>query len=446
MSIPQNSCNAWIFLAEDDPAGSNYHTPGSSYQNLIDYEVYKQVDMLFICFVDTVATSDSTVPTQQQAGNGFTIELGPKTHPGNISNQEYMSLVIQDAKRINPNIKILVTLGYAKDEFSQIFGPDQSQWQAEATAYAKNVVTYLEYYNLDGFDIDWEGQFSYATTLQQNTYLLNALRSEMDAVNKDLLLTMCPQYLGNLNGDIVNPNVDLISLQLYGGASASAWTSVGVKQELLAYGAKFEVDGNQPYQTAQDAYNGFVSGNYAGVTQWRLNSNDFNYEQAQQIILYDLINGLGTEFDDSNAIGAAGNPPISSMKIRSGEVLNAIQATNHSSFQGNDNIYYELLQHGGDSGSESSITVPSNDPITEVSGYMGEWFGWDVVLQITIKTASGQTLGTFGTMGNAGTKRPFSFTAPSGQSIVAFKGSLVNVPLADGSRTDVIQSLNVTYG
>lgn len=41
---------------------------------------------------------------------------------------------------------------------------------------------------------------------------------------------------------------------------------------------------------------------------------------------------------------------------------------------------------------------------------------------------------------------PFSFEAPQGQSIVAFSGSVVNVPLAGGGTTDIIASLNVSYG
>lgn len=444
MNTPVNSCNAWIFLLEDDPSGYYYKTPGSSYQNLIDYKVYNQVDMLFMCFVDTVPTSADTVPTQAQAGNGFTIQMQQDKHKDGTPNQQYMTWVMEDARAINPEIKILVTMGYADDEFSQIFGSDSSQWPAEATAYAKNIVTYLKHYNLDGFDIDWEGGFSYATSLEQNTLLLNAIRSEMNAVNPDYLLTMCPQYLGHLDGNAVNPNVDLISLQLYGGANPSEWTGAGVNADLLAYGAKFEVNGDVPYENAQHAYNGYKQGNYVGVTQWRLNSNDFNYEQAQQMILFDLMKGEGTSFDDSLTIGAAGNPLISSMTIRSGNVLDAIQATNHGSFESNNNIYYELLQHGGNGGTESNITISENDPIVELSGFKGDWYGWDVVLQITLTTQSGKTFGPFGTMDNASSKTPFSYKAPSGESIVAFSGSIVNVPLAGGGNTDVIQTLNVT--
>jgi hypothetical protein len=87
-----------------------------------------------------------------------------------------------------------------------------------------------------------------------------------------------------------------------------------------------------------------------------------------------------------------------------------------------------------------------NDPLTQISGFTGDWFGRQVVLQIRLKTRSGHAFGPFGTGANATSKTPFSFTAPDGTSIVAFKGTTVEVPRDGAPPTTVIASLGWTTG
>jgi hypothetical protein len=245
----------------------------------------------------------------------------------------------------------------------------------------------------------------------------------------------------------VNQAFDFVNLQLYGGADPGEFTQAGVSQDLLAYGAKFESIGGgdtTPYQDAQNAYQGMVDGSYGVATQWRLNSGNFQYEQAQQMILYQLVYGLpGDSFDDTSIVGAAGNPPISGLLVRSGDVLDAVQSTNTGSYAGQP-VQYTLPQHGGNSGTPGTVAIPAGDSLAEVSGYTGTWFGWECVLQITLTTRNGATFGPFGTMSNASSKTPFSYTAPQGQSIVAFSGTTVEVPLAGGGTTQIVAGLNAS--
>lgn len=147
MSTPSKSVNAWILPSEDDPSGTSYQSPNSSYQSLITYGVYNYLDMVNICFADTLPTSGTTVPTGD--GSTYTIQLTAATHPDGYTNQDYMNWIIQDARQANPNIKVLITLGYAADEFTQIFSGDQNQWPAQAASYANNVVAYLKNYGLN---------------------------------------------------------------------------------------------------------------------------------------------------------------------------------------------------------------------------------------------------------------------------------------------------------
>ena len=452
MSTPSKSVNAWIFLEEDEPKGTSYKTPGSCFQSLITYGVYNYTDMVSICWVNTLPTNATTVPT----GNGSTctVQLQISTHPDGSTNQQYMEWLIQDARKANPNIKILVMLGYGDDEITQIFSPDHNQWQQNATDYANNLVTYLQQYDLDGFDVDWEDPLSSAGTSQQFAILFTAIRAAFKAQNRPYYLTLSPASVGTLDAATINSAFDFVNLQLYSGFTCpDEFLRAGVSQGLLAYGAKFESKGNgdnTPYENAQQAAAHYAplcptSLNYEVYTQWRLNSGNYQYEQAQQMILYQLVYGLpGTSFDDTPIIGAAGNPLISQLVIRSGNVLDAIQMTNAGMYA-QIPVAYKLPQHGGNGGNPSTALIPAGDAVAKVSGYTGIWFGWNCVLQLTITTRNGKVFGPYGTMSNASSKTPFSYGAPQGQSIVAFSGSIVNVPLAGGGRTNIIASLDASY-
>jgi GH18 family chitinase len=194
--------------------------------------------MLNICFVNTVPTSSSTVPAGD--GSAYTIDLQTADHPDGYTNQQYMDWVIQDARNARSDIKFLVTLGYAENEFTQIFQGPSSQWQQAATDYAHNLVAYLQHYNLDGFDVDWEDEFAWATTPEQFKILFTAIRAAFDAQDRYYYLTLSPAFVGKLDAGTVNSAFDFVNLQLYGGADPDDFTRAGVSRDLLAYGAKFE--------------------------------------------------------------------------------------------------------------------------------------------------------------------------------------------------------------
>ena len=452
MSALSKSVNAWIFLEEDEPKGTSYKTPGSSYQSLITYGVYNYTDMVSICWVNTLPTSATTVPT----GNGstYTVQLQISTHPDGSTNQQYMEWLIQDARKANPNIKILVTLGYGADEITNIFSGPQSQWPQNATDFANNLLAYLQQYDLDGFDVDWESPLSDSGSSQQFQLLFTAIRKAFTGQSRQYFITLSPAAVGTLDAGTINSSFDFVNLQIYSGFTCpDEFLSAGVSQNLLAYGAKFESIGNgdsTPYETAQQAAAFYAPSwckalTYNVWTQWRLNSGNYQYEQAQQMILYALVKGSPSpSFDDTPIVGAAGNPLISQLVIRSGEVLDAIQATNAGTYD-QVPVTYELIQHGGNGGHASTAGIPNGDAVVQISGYTGTWFGWQCVLQITITTRNGLVFGPFGTMNNASSRTPFSYTAPPNQSIVAFAGKTITVPLAGGGSTDIVSQLQVSY-
>ena len=301
MSTTPQLVNAWIFLNEDEPVVDGqpvgYDDPQSCYQRLITENVYQAVDILYICFATTVPTSSSTIPT----GNGdfYTLQMGAATdpmHPGGLTNQDYMDYVIRDARANNPDIKIAMTLVWGDgDTISNIFKNQNYTPEENAENFASNLLAYLKNYELDGFDVDWESPISDYTTQEQFKLLFTAIGTLLRSQDKLYYLSLSPAEVGNLDPDTVNSNFDFVALQLYSGfTDPQDFINAGVNPHLLAYGAKFEADGpSQPdgpgHQTAQEAYDQAQQLGYQTYTQWRLNSQNYEFEQDQQVALYKLV-------------------------------------------------------------------------------------------------------------------------------------------------------------
>jgi len=442
--------NAWIFLNEDEPPNTNYNSTDSCYQSLIKYKVYNSVTFLGIAFFEVI-----------QGTNGYTIQIGSASHPGGLTNQDYLNDVLRDARLVNPNIRFLATMVYSGDNtLAKVFSGGGDP-QTAATAFANNLVQYLQANGMNGLDIDWEPEVSNQLTQAQFQILFSTIRQVFDQQPVKYYLSFTPAWTTpTIDYPTVNSAFDFVTPQFYDGFPLSGFLNAGVSPTKIGYGAQFEPGNSAPNASAQQVWNAVSPGftfngsqyAYRDIFVWRLNSGNFQFEQAQFMLLSQLANPpSGNSFDDTAIIGAAGNPTITQMTIRSGNVLNAIAAVNtgtgpyNTGTQGVDTGIFSLLQHGGNSGDSQVITIPLNDPIVAISGYTGTWFGWQCVLQLTLTGKSGKTYGPFGTKDYASSQTAFSQSAPSGQSVVAFSGSTVTVPLAGGSQTAIIASLNAVF-
>ena len=293
-------CNAWIFLNEDEPSGTNYNSPTSAYQRLIREGLYQANDIINLCFVDIVPTGSDTIPSGD--GSSYTLLLDKVTHPaspdGSIpTNQDYMQWIVRDAKKANPDIKICLTLLYGKQHLiSQIYPDPNNPDQKSAQAFADNVVTYLKHYGLDGFDIDWEWHYlSDDTTKAQFKTTFSTVGSALRTAG--MLLTMGPATTNNLDADTVNEYFDIIAFQMYYSTSLPGqFVSYGIRPDAFAYGAKFEATGPSSadgpgMQTASQAYQQMQEYGFKAVTTWRLNSQNYIFEQDQQLDLSKLVKG-----------------------------------------------------------------------------------------------------------------------------------------------------------
>lgn len=460
MTWPKNSVNAWMIGGVENP---------------IDSRVYKSVDMLSMGFPETakVSAAQKQWPT-------------PPPYPEHyiLQDQTWLPDAVSAARAGNENIKLLVLLNYGvSGMLSQIFSgsTDVPTMKADAKAFAENLVCYLDHYGLNGFDIDWEPDTSGSTTQQQFVILFEAVRAAFGPRGAShYYLAFSPAPTTNLSpatvggvvyapGKTINEVFDIVTLQNYYAGDDPSYPSqftdspVGIHADLIAFGAKFESNSAYdptPFQGAQSGLGGRksafevfsqgVSQNpkvpYLGVTQWRLNSGNYQWEQANQMMLFRLTRPSDV-FDDTDILSVAGNPLMTSLTVRSGDVVDAIEATNTGSFTMNGTTvsFPYVLPHGGDGGVASSLTFTEGDPLVEVSGYTGQWYGNSCVLQITLKTKSGATTSFPKTINRHGSgQTPFSIKAPAGQTIVAFSGSTLVVEVAGGGTTTIIGSLSAS--
>lgn len=446
----QFGINAWIFLNEDEPKNTNYNSSDSCFQSLITNKVYNRVSMLGLAFFEAVPTN-----------NGYTIQIGASSHQGGLTNQDYLNSILKDARICNPNINFLATMVYGgNNTLAAIFSGGGDE-QTAATNFANNLVAYLISNGMNGLDIDWEGDVSTLMTQSQFKILFSTIRNVFDAQPVKFYLSFTPAWpTDTIDYPTLNAAFDFVSPQLYDGFPLSGHLDSGVSPNKIGYGAQFEPGNSLPNVDAQQVWNQVSSGftyknvdyNYLDIFMWRFNSGNFQFEQAQFMILFELANpSTSNTFDDTMIVAAAGNPNITQMTIRSGDVLNAIQSINTGTGQYNTGTQdpstgiFTLIQHGGNSGNVNTIQIPSNDPIVSISGYTGVWYGWQCVLQLTLTGQSGATYGPFGSMNGSTSRNQFTQTAPTGQSIVAFSGSTVNVPLADGTQTSIIASLTGVF-
>ncbi|HDR9500481.1 glycosyl hydrolase family 18 protein [Burkholderia cepacia] len=450
MANLQNGINAWIFLNEDEPPQTNYNSPESCYQSLIDCKVYDSANFLGIAFFEVVP-----------AAQGSTIQIGNASHSGGLTNQDYLNFVLRDARQVNPGIKFLATMVYSgANTLAAVFSGGGDP-QTQAANFANNLVTYLQNNGMNGLDIDWEGDVSDKMTRAQFQILFSAIRAEFDRQPVKYYLSFTPAWpTSSIDYATVNSQFDFVSPQFYDGTPLSDFLDAGISPSRIGYGAQFEPGNSAPNASAQQVWSmvseGFSSGgtryDYQDIFVWRFNSGNFQFEQAQFMILDQLGNPpTSNAFDDTSIISAAGNPNLTRVTIRSGDVLNAVQAVNtgtgpyNTGTQGTGTGIFTLLQHGGNSGTAQVINIPLDDPIVSISGYTGVWYGWQCVLQLTLTGKSGATYGPFGSMAGSTARNGFVQSAPVGQSVVGFSGSTVTVPLAGGSQTAILATLNAVF-
>lgn len=413
---------AWL-TNELHPANATYSSPNSNFSSIKLNGIYGTLDYLSIGWFG-LNMSNTSSPTLQTSNT-------------------YLAQQVADARAQNPNIIIFALLAY-NDEITAYLQKIINT-PALLTTFATNVANFLGNNDLNGFDIDWEHPTSELTQEQCGAWL-NALGAAFGNTYYLAVSASSNQYgnVENLDADAVNANVDVFNLQSYWVSDPSVFIAQGINADLLGFGAYFESGVTALYASQQYAAGIQYQGRqypYQTMMSWRLDSSNWPFEQSQQLLMRPYLTGQPdvVAFDDGAILSAQTTPTlIQSIVIRSGDVVDAIQCTNASS----DGSYLvQLLQHGGDGGNGNNPINLTNG-LTAFSYVTGNWYGQNVVVQITINgTSYPATINP-----NVVDTQNFQVTAPAGKTIIAFSGQTCYVNLAGGGFTWVLSQINGVFG
>lgn len=377
----------------------------------------------------------------------YGIDMSNPEQPTITTGNKGLAMIVQDARAQNPNIKLFATLAYSvpllNDLQTIIANP------TTLAAFANNIATYLGQNNLNGFDIDWEDPISELTSDECAAWL-NALGT---AFGDTYYISLSPATTDGLDATAVNNNCSIINLQTYSGFTfASDFVDMGIDPALLGFGAKFETQphtGGKPYQNALQAFHQFQAGfkakgqsySYNTICTWRLDSDNWAFEQGQQLLLGQYINAgpYSVPFNDGNIISAQTTATLmQGVLIRSGDVVDAIQTNNQNAA---GTYIVQMLQHGGDSGN-ANPAIELSGGLAVFSYVTGNWYGNQVVAQITI---AGQSYPA-SVSPSVSNPQTTNVTAPAGKTIVAFSGATQYVQLAGGGFTWVLAEIEAVFG
>jgi GH18 family chitinase len=183
------------------------------------------------------------------------------------------------AREVNPGIKILISLGWGKNDWTYI----SADYTSRANQFPASVVAFIRQYQLDGFDIDDESINGESGSISQPDFdaVIQNLRSALDSASaadgKPYYLTITPAG-GSTQVDSVNMGCfDLINVQCYGGSLPNDFTGLGYPLAQIAWGINTE--GCTPDYPSNSQYQGL-----AGIFNWTMSADSAcNYKYTQQI-------------------------------------------------------------------------------------------------------------------------------------------------------------------
>ncbi|KAF4998181.1 hypothetical protein FDECE_11858 [Fusarium decemcellulare] len=222
--------------------------------------------------------------------------------------------VVRAARSKNPNIKIvLVQFYHGSDEADYwAFNSDQGKIQR----YAESVAAFIGgWYNktlpaltgdgqvsarIDGFDVDVEG----STEAPDLPKVLNAVRGALSALqsrlnNPHFTVSITPAWTQYLDASI-SSSCDYINMQNYDGGRGTppdAYLNAihGLRRDQLVWGFTSEqpwLNLHTDFSSVKKKVSEVVNGQTVGVYTWRVNSNNYVYENIFQVWLYNHVHGV----------------------------------------------------------------------------------------------------------------------------------------------------------
>jgi hypothetical protein len=238
------------------------------YERIVAAAPFDACNLLILAFVHTAQSGDNQVAVftnwrdnQQPAG------------PGDLD-EDRVALVVETARKKNPQIKILISLGWggANDVYCATRTPGP---------FAQSVAAIVQKHGLDGFDIDYE---SIDQRVQPGDVLTLAqrIRSALGTVTpaRQMIMTITPAYTTALIQAVLEA-FDYVMPQTYwhggNGTTADPYAQMLGSTQTLVYGVNAEgyVDDPDPWNRPDCPQQSAASARYygAGVFAWRLDND-----------------------------------------------------------------------------------------------------------------------------------------------------------------------------
>lgn len=130
----------------------------------------------------------------------------------NDTDGDRVKLIVETARKKNPSINILISLGYGGEDWEK----DLEKAAKTPVAFADSVRALVQAYDLNGFDIDFE-----STTVEEQDMLTLAqeIRRSLNKIpsTRPMIMTIAPDQPGGLNKDVLE-QFTYVMAQTYGHA------------------------------------------------------------------------------------------------------------------------------------------------------------------------------------------------------------------------------------
>lgn len=228
---------------------------------------FNLVSALFVAFAHAY-------PVGNTNGAELQLEAGQPDEPTRLP------LLVSVARTVNPSIKILISLGWGKNDWTWI----SNDLTSNTNNFPASVVALIRLYQLDGFDIDDESIGGSSGSISPSDFdqVIQNLRAALDSASaqdgKPYFLTITPAG-GSAQVDTTNMNCfDLITVQTYGGSFPQDITKLGYPSDQVAWGV--DTEGCSP-----DIPPPQTLASLAGIVDWTMSADSAcnNFQYTRQI-------------------------------------------------------------------------------------------------------------------------------------------------------------------
>ena len=262
---------------------------------------------------------------QKDHGYIFGCYGGTAANPtGDLTTQfEY---IVRTARLANPNVKIIAEQFWGSDaDYTKLDSPDKIKKYTDSVAHFLDLWQHKTYKDpangktvslrIDGYDVDYEwtaGDGSNSGNQQPwAPEVLSQIRTKVDALkgSPKFLVSVTPATTACLEGSDRNLSkvLDYVIMQNYDGGAGTTATDYlqaipGIKPSQLLFGISAEVVSknldsvksmDDVIKSFQAEYTGTTeTGSLGGLFIWRLNSDNWVFENMTVVALYSKINNI----------------------------------------------------------------------------------------------------------------------------------------------------------